>query len=127
MMRLEPGFTNIRIKMLSVRSNRAPLVLGAQDFSRALTQPSRVGKRVAPVLLVKQVMRSPGKKLVTLDESGTIRDALRQLISAKTTGAPVLNNRGELIGVVSLTGTQIDTCHCIHMRMAFAKGVVESC
>lgn len=70
--------------------------------SGMLTRPS-AGKRIAPVLLVRQVMRSEGKKLVTLREHDTVRHALRTLLANKTTGAPVVSDDGSLVGVVSLT------------------------
>lgn len=47
---------------------------------------------------VKEIMRSP---VVTIHEAATLREAVALLASARVSGLPVLNAKGEMVGLVT--------------------------
>ncbi|QDZ20059.1 CBS domain-containing protein [Chloropicon primus] len=57
-------------------------------------------RQVAPLLYVRQVM---SKDVVCLQEECTLRDALELFLLKRVSGAPVVNSKGKLVGVLSMT------------------------
>lgn len=55
---------------------------------------------LAPVLYVEQVMSTPAK---SLKENMTLEKALHYFMKEKISGCPVVNDRDELVGVLSMT------------------------
>lgn len=57
-------------------------------------------RQVAPLLYVRQVMNTD---VISLSEESTLRDALELFLEQRVSGAPVLNRKGRLVGVLSMT------------------------
>ena len=62
----------------------------------------RKRRQVAPLLYVRQVM-TQASDVTCLSSDGSLRDALELFLEKRVSGAPVIDGKGKLVGVLSMT------------------------
>jgi CBS domain-containing protein len=101
------GFLLIRPAPAAVRCRASAPTMGILDFMKAPEQRDEPKTDREPPFpgskaLVSEVM-APLDKLVTLRPDQTLQEAGRTLVKADITGAPVLDEEGDVVGVLSRT------------------------
>ena len=97
------GFLLIRPAPAAVRCRASAPTMGILDFMKAPEQRDEPKTDREPPFpgskaLVSEVM-APLDKLVTLRPDQTLQEAGRTLVKADITGAPVLDEEGDVVGV----------------------------
>lgn len=87
-----PLRSDFAVRGVAVGKDGFPL---EEDFPRKRRQ-------VAPLLYVRQVM-TQASDVTCLSSDGSLRDALELFLEKRVSGAPVIDGKGKLVGVLSMT------------------------
>lgn len=89
-----------RVSRLVVMEGERPVgTLTRRDIIRSLCN-YRMRRRNFESIIVSEVMRSP---VTTANEEDSITDVAKKMVSGNVKGLPVVDDRGELVGIVTKT------------------------
>ena len=86
-------------RLVVVEGERPVGTLTRRDIIRSLRN-YRMRKRDFESIIVSEVMRSP---VTTANEEDSITDAAKKMVSSNVKGLPVVDKKGELVGIVTKT------------------------
>jgi len=86
-------------RLVVVEGDRPVGTLTRRDIIRSLRN-YRLRKRDFESIIVSEVMRSP---VTMVNEEDSITDAAKKMVSGNVKGLPVVDDRGELVGIVTKT------------------------
>jgi len=86
-------------RLIVVEGERPVGTLTRRDIIRSLRN-YRMRKREFEYILVSEVMRTPAR---TLNEEDSVTDAARRMVSNNIKGLPVVDGRGQLVGIITKT------------------------
>lgn len=86
-------------RLVVVKGTRPIGTITRRDIIRSLRN-YKMRQRDFDSILVSEVMRTP---VTTIDENAPIAEAARRMVSANIKGLPVVNQVGELLGIITKT------------------------
>jgi CBS domain-containing protein len=86
-------------RLIVVEGDRPVGTLTRRDIIRSLRN-YRMRQRDFDSIIVREVMRTPAR---TVNEEDSITDAAKKMVSGNVKGLPVVDGRGQLVGIVTKT------------------------